>query len=195
MVVILVIFLYKECVNVTTDVYLYKVKDTHELLFEAVVLNIVYSEGLSLKEYVCESGKSTIGFGTKPDDGTNSVYDFNRAKKDFAKHFRGAFKKSLRYDKLTSAQQLALTSFFYNVTPETTSNLQRYLINGDSLRIVTKLKEYVYAKNEKLKGLEDRRLREIYLFVNCNNRDSLNLFIEQIQPLALKKIEQGLKKQ
>ena len=132
-------------------------------------------EGLSLKPYLCSAKKATIGYGnTYYKDGRKvTMLDKPITKdeavtmlKDIVKTF-GKEVNKLVTSPINQNQYNALVSFAYNVgiTNLRNSTLLK-LVNKDpnQLAISNEFLKWVNAGGQKIKGLENRRIKESQIY-------------------------------
>ena len=132
-------------------------------------------EGLSLKPYLCSAKKATIGYGnTYYKDGRKvTMLDKPITKdeavtmlKDIVKTF-GKEVNKLVTSPINQNQYNALVSFAYNVgiTNLRNSTLLK-LVNKDpnQLAISIEFLKWVNAGGQKIKGLENRRIKESQIY-------------------------------
>ena len=135
-----------------------KFSDKHSsesLPFKVSIINLIYSEGIEGKAYLCEAGVPTQGIGMAKVSDQEISWD--EIQSGFKKVYIRAFKSTFRYKYLSKQQRYALTGFVFNVTPK--GDLKRELLkkNPDPDRIVNLMVKYNKVKNPNWKKNNDQR--------------------------------------
>ena len=136
-------------------------------------LNIIKKyENFEPEEYICPSGKKTIGYGTRLDycpelkgkkisDEVATAY----LKKDIRDKVSPVIKKNVKVP-INQNQIDALISLIYNIgtTNFAKSNLLKSLNSGDFSKLKKDWEEFRVSKGKVLGGLVNRRKEELDLF-------------------------------
>lgn len=142
---------------------------------EAAVKIIILFEGLRFKPYYCSARVATIGYGTTryPDGTAVSMDDYEIDEPTAREYLIFEIKKAMCQVEriisvpLTYYQLAALISFVYNLGAGSlaASTLKRKLNRDlDYDGAAAEFGKWVYAKGQRLRGLERRRAAETKLF-------------------------------
>jgi lysozyme len=129
-------------------------------------------EGFSPNPYKCPGGYWTIGYGHRisGDRPEISIEEAEMLLDKDIDYCIFTLRQTLgeKFDKLNENQQAALISFIFNIG---SSNFEKSTVrklimeNAPPQEIVREMKNWVYAGDKKLKGLERRREKEAALFL------------------------------